>query len=321
MQIKHTIVIPERQKGSPNKVTGPWQEMRTYNSLSCLHVLPAFEWGIRVIVDSNVLRKRTPEPIFMGDRCGRFDSFFMVDDHLFMTADCDDTAINCNNWVTYYAENNVCAYFIVQHRRCNNSIFANCPIPVFPIPCVVDMRMPHNLFEHAYHSDYLSKEKDISVFFSGKLTHRVARDSWSQTIREKIPNSVMLERDSKSAAKYIECMLRSKIIWCPRSVKARRDHECNGLTAREAETMCLEALVVRPSIGVYEPEPRIPGVHYVEVENQNSDLIEKLEYYLEHDKERKKIAHNGRLWFERNSSSLARAYHLLNRSLEVIDEI
>jgi len=82
--------------------------------------------------------------------------------------------------------------------------------------------------------------------------------------------------------------------------------------------MCLENLVIRHPIGVIETEPRIDRKHYVEIQNDDSDLLELLYYYLEHDDERKEIAHNGRLWYERNGSPTARAYHIVESLKKVI---
>jgi len=72
--------------------------------------------------------------------------------------------------------------------------------------------------------------------------------------------------------------------------------------------MALECCIFRHPNNLIEVEPRISGVHYVEIdENTHADLIPKINYYLEHEKERKEIAHNGRLWYERNGTAIARA--------------
>ena len=51
----------------------------------------------------------------------------------------------------------------------------------------------------------------------------------------------------------------------------------------QAMILGLEVLVLKHPTGVIESEPRLPGIHFVEYENYNTDLIEKISYYLKHE--------------------------------------
>ena len=91
------------------------------------------------------------------------------------------------------------------------------------------------------------------------------------------------------------------------------------MTSREIDAMCLEVMIMRPPNGLIETEPRLPGVHFAEVTNDHADLVDKMKYYLDHDEERKKIAYNGRLWYERNATIIARANHIFKCVKSVLE--
>ncbi len=121
-----------------------------------------------------------------------------------------------------------------------------------------------------------------------------------------------------SPEEYINIMARAKIIWCPRTVRGTPNHEENSTSSKEYEAMCLGICIVKNPIGVAEVEKRLPGTHYAKIKNNNSDLIDVLNYYLDHDEEREKIAKNGRLWYERNASAQARAHRMFEDALSCI---
>ena len=296
---------------------------RIYRYTLCLHTLPMLYDNTTISIDDGTMFATVPQvPIdrknhkrsFVANKNGEYASFFMVNDKLFMYVDADSPVSNSHRWIPFFEEHGIAGLFIVQKRTSTEYMLDNCSIPTFPMASVTDYRVPLSFLEHDAHAKSMCTKKDISVFFSGRCELRPARHAWRDIIRQQIPNSLTNNRHwlTLSTKDYIESMCRAKIFWCPRSVKSRPDHDCNGITSREVEGMCLETLIVRPPNGLIEVEPRLPEVHFVEVQNDNSDLIDKLRYYLEHDEERKEIAYNGRLWYERNSTSVARAKHLFS---------
>ena len=287
-------------------------------------VLPLF-YDVSVVCDNELLIKKVSHILasvpFVANKNNQLASLFAVDDYIFMLVNTDAPTINHRLWVPYYSQY-VSGFFILCNRRSTAFIFDNCGVPVLPLTIKSDPFVPLLDFEHDAHSKSMAAQKDISVFFHGRYVTRLARKAFATLIKKHITNTHIEDSGDYKVlpgAEYINLMSRSKIVWCPRSVKSQPDHECNAVTARESEAMCLECLVVRPSIGIIETEERVPGVHFVEVENDNSDLIEKLQYYLEHDDERKEIAHNGRLWWERNCSVIARANQIYSDCLKIME--
>jgi len=205
-------------------------------------------------------------------------------------------------------------------RSSTQFIFDDCPIPVYPLPGRPDTTISLCDLEAVGRS---GMTKDIPLFFHGRTWVRLARLGISHVIEEKIPGCHIgfTDRgDFVTSSEYINLLSRAKIAWCPRSCWSYPDKECNGSTGREVEAMCVESMVLKHSIGTTEVEKREPGVHFVQIGNQNEDIIEKIQYYLEHDDERKEIAHNGKLYFERNLSMAARMRYILNKCLESMKE-
>jgi hypothetical protein len=320
------IILP-----SPKIMDNSNDGLRISNHARCLHLLEVYEDNVTVINDDGSLINSIPKPVKMGNANGGYPCFFSVNNFLFFIIDCDDMTINHVEWVKYYEEHGVSAYFCVVRRRSTEFVFEKCNIPVFSICPAAGRRYFHWKpeerknrmieyvnFENNYHSISMYKNKDIPVFFSGSYNHRPVRVRRSEKIMREIPESVIMNIGNLTEQQYIEHMCRAKIAWCPRSAWAEPDHECNGTSPREFEAMALEVLVIRPPIGVIETETRVDGVHYVEVSNDDHDLIDKIKYYLDHDDERKTIARNGRLWWEHNSSCTARAYDLFKKCLSVV---
>jgi hypothetical protein len=74
----------------------------------------------------------------------------------------------------------------------------------------------------------------------------------------------------------------------------------NGpFTHRVAEFLGLGSCMISVRFATELEMPLEPGVHYVEVADDLSDLVEKCRYYISHDVEREKIARAGRDFFDR----------------------
>lgn len=316
--MKHKIILP-----NPIHFDRRRPDCRVFEITRCMRILEVYERDVIVEIDSGELKDRIPKPVYMGNDNGRYSSFFTVDKNLFMIVDADGPILNHKEWVKYYEEQGVKGYFVACHRYSTKFIFDDCKVPAFPLPGKPGSRISLKDMEHEAHSRSVAAKKDINVFFQGRFNTRVARIHIAKLITNAIPNC-RIENCSKniiSSEEYIDRMCRSKIAWCPRSVLSEPDHECNAPIAKEFEAMCLEIMVLKPPIGTIEVEERISGIHFAEVNNDSSDLIEKIRYYLEHDNERKEIAHNGRLYFERNCSTFARAHQIFNDCLKAIDAV
>ena len=316
---EHEIIIPHT---TPKLLRLSNSFLITLDYSKCLNILPVFYDNVSVICDNDLLTEKTSSILagapHIDNRNNSLCNLFMVNDHIFVVITCDTPVENADVWVPYYAQY-IAGFFVLCHRHSTAYIFDDCGIPVFPLFVKPDPHVPMVSFEHNAHATSMAIPKDISVFFQGRYETRLPRKLMAEQIRCHIADTrIGGNRGDLSGAEYIDLMCRSKIAWCPRSVRSPPDHECNAITARESEAMCLECLVVRPSIGITEVEKRAAGVHYVEIQNDSSDLIEKLQYYLEHEDERKEIAHNGRLWWERNGSVTARAKRIFSDCLRAI---
>ncbi len=327
--MKHIIVLPNPHAAHfihPSVQTRDW---RTYQYSNVLNTLQDHrDIDVEVITDNdNKLSQRVPMRKKFGSDIGRYANFFTLDNELFMIHVGDLIQEFTSDLLIHYASKGVRAIFILQRRTCFEYIFDNSPIPIFSMGSSSDSLAYNLRREQIMHSKSMNSVKKTSVFFSGSARFR---RHLSSRIRSSISDTVItpLEKPSEygrifdksptaflSPDEYFEKMCQSKIVWCPHTAPRGSD-DCHLVTSREFEAMCLEILVVKPKPGIIEPEPRIAGVHYVEVEDHN--LVDKIQYYLDHDDERKEIAHNGRLWFERNSSVHARAKHLFECSLNTI---
>ena len=321
MNKKHNILLPDLSF-FPGKSSRSIVAIGDYSK--CLLALPVFYDSTSVVCDNDLLSEKVShiiaDPPFVANKNGGLTGMFLVDDHIFMIVNTDTPAKNAHHWVPYYSQY-VSGFFVLCHRHSTARIFNDCKIPTFPLSIKSDPSVPLLSFEHDAHSKSMTIKKDISVFFHGRYGTRLPRKFLAEIIQKHITDVYIQDsgdRKSLPGSEYVDLMSRSKIVWCPRSVRCPKDSDCNAACPRESEAMCLECLVIRPSIGITETEDRISGVHFVEIQNDSSDLIEKLQYYLDHDDERKEIAHNGRLWWERNCSVIARAKQIYSDCLEAI---
>lgn len=280
-----------------------------------LLTLPVYYDNVECVVDHEKIAKRVPKNTIFGASL-----YFLVNDKLFFIHQTDCPINRWERWVPY--ESQFCtAFFILALRHSTNFIFENCSVPVFPLIDKFGTHVSPNYVEHCHASDI---KKDLDIFFSGRCAIRPAREHAGRNILEAFPNSSIQFIDhgiAFDAPEYIDLMSRTKIAWCPRSVWSDPDRDCNCPTGRDYEAMCSEAMIIKHPIGIVESEKRIPGVHFVECKNDDTDLMEKLSYYLEHDEERKTIARNGRLWWERNGSARGRSVFMLKCCLQAMGEI
>jgi len=282
---------------------------------------PIYFRNITCSIDQNKIASNIITPFRTSNRDLLASPFFMVDDKMFYLCVGDRPINRCEGWIPAYSS--FCtALFVYALRTSTSFIFDNCPIPVYPLPNIPDPVLP--LYELELFGRSMSSVKDIPVFFHGRHVVRVARKGAAKHILRYIPGAYVGFTDNSAfltSSEYINKMARSKIAWCPRSCWSPPDPDCNTSTAKECEAMCVETMVMKHSIGTTEVEKREPGVHFVEMKNDSSDMIEKMQYYLEHDDERKEIAHNGRLWYERNCTMSARMYFIINKCMESMGEI
>lgn len=271
-----------------------------------LSILPAYFKNVQCVIDPSKIASR------LDNLPRKVDQYFIVNEHLFMADDRDKILYkpfpNYSKYIT--------AFFIFSHRYSTTYIFKNTS-PAYPLPGKYSPYLSVRL-ECDAHSKSLQSKKDIPVFFSGRHTVRVARKYFGKIIMQNFPNShIHFLENGKfvSRDEYVDLMIRSKIAWCPRSVWSPPDRDCNIPVGQEYDAMPLELLIIKHPLGTIEAEERIAGVHFVEYKNDSSDLIEKIQYYLEHEDERKEIARNGRLWWERNCSTIARANFIMNSCL------
>lgn len=272
-----------------------------------LSVLPAHFKNVQCVIDPQKISSKIASGLQLG-----IAQYFMVNEHLFMADEQDRILWKPFSEYSKY----VTAFFIFCHRFSTTHIFKN-TVPAYPLPGKYSPYLSTRI-ECSAHSESLQSQKDIPIFFSGRHSVRVARRYFGRSIKQNFPDAHIHFLESGTALdrdEYVDLMIRSKIAWCPRSVWSLPDKDCNVPCGKEFDAMPLELLIVKHPLGTIESEERIAGVHYVEYKNDSSDLIEKLEYYLEHEDERKEIARNGRLWWERNCSTVARANFIMNSCL------
>ena len=301
----YTITMPENI--SNGGVESTWESRD-------LIVLPVYFRNVKCVIDTEKIASRISDSSLSKCFVTPVD-LFIVNDDLFMLNN-NDRPIKRTDWIECSKE--LTAFFILQPRFSTNYIFKGAS-PAYPLPGKSNPHFSLVQLEYNAHSRALQSKKDISVFFSGRHTVRVARKHYGRVIKRSFPDAYIHFLESGTyltKEEYLDTIVRAKIAWCPRSTWSLPDRNSNATIAKEFEAMGLELLVVRHPLGIVETEERLPGVHFVEYENDSSNLIEKLQYYLEHEDERKEIAHNGRLWWERNCSTVARANFILNSCLK-----
>lgn len=199
-----------------------------------------------------------------------------------------------------------------------------CPIYPLPFSAIADNIIPDN------------PNKDIDVFAIFTNTFKIREDivrlidsrlSLSGKEKEKYKIYVKTDRfsndppskhewDSKSRfdipplmpySKYLDYMSRAKI-----NIVARG---WGYDTIRRFETLTYSGLVMSDVIPNITPDPFIDKEHIVYYNNDLSNLIELIEYYLDNssEKERERIGKNGREHCMRYHTTEARAKYFLSR--------
>lgn len=251
------------------------------------------------------------------DGNGKCGSFFSVNDNIFMILDTDQPHVNIKHWLNYY-KSSVKAFFLICYYKDLKEHFSN--VKVFPCFGAASVESPF------LDSDEKTKQlpdrsifKDIPIFFRGKFKNNIQRSILSKIVKKHFPNSHIENSEELNISEetYLNLLQRSKIVWSPPSVVSI-DPLRYALYLREREAMCMESLFVRQPINVFTPAEIIPGEHFVETNADNSNLIEVLEKYLSDDEERLRIARNGRMFFEKNCTSIARATYLLDKCISVL---
>lgn len=308
---EYTIyIVDHRQCGLEN-----WQ---VYGWSSGLHAAIVDVVNCKIIVDHDRIVKHVPSPVMICNKNHAVPNFFMINDHLFMFVNADCPEIFQDQWIPHYGS--VCsAFFVLQLRESYLDLFKQYDTPAFPLPMKFHPTVPRAYMEMKSRQN---PKKDIPVFFSGRTNTRPRRSVGIEKIKRHFPGSFLHVSNNRiiSYQEYCDLLCRAKIVWCPRSVCCPGHEEENGITSKENEAMCVESMVLRHALHVKEQEPRIPGIHFVEMEVKESDMLEKVQYYLDHDDEREEIAYNGRLWYERNWAPTPQAHFIVNRCLEAMGE-
>ena len=93
----------------------------------------------------------------------------------------------------------------------------------------------------------------------------------------------------------------------------------NGpFTFRIGEFLGLGTCLMAPRYTTSLPVPLVPGVHYVAIANDLSDLVDKTRHYLSHDDERERIAQAGSDYFDRYLHCDQLASYYVTRMLQLV---
>lgn len=259
-------------------------------------------------------------PGLVSNNNGKCGCFFSVNGHLFCVFDTDRPGHNVEDWLEYYSKH-VKAFFICNYYKDLKEIFEKSNVKVFPFFGSGNVALPFlNNDEITKNMPDRSIKKDIPIFFRGKFQNNEQRASLAQMANKAFPGSCIKNSGQSSVDEetYLNILQRSKIVWSPPSVVTIPNKY--SICVRAKEAMCVETLLVRQPIDVFTPEELIPNEHFVETNRDHSNLIELLEHYLYNEEERFRIARNGRLFFERNFTDMARATYLLEKCISVIEE-
>ena len=237
--------------------------------------------------------------------------FFMFNGFLFMI-DHGEYSGNRAQWIIgkYVNPHQLAGIFIEQMDK--NLDTSSSKIPIMPL--AYGAKEPALwINQDIYHNAGLHGKKKYSVHFVGGFGTNKQRQKHAQ-ILSKVPGSrIESVKKRMSFHQYMLDMAAAKIVWCPPGGKPK--------THREIEAMCCEVAVLMPEQNVIEPEIVQSDIHYISVKSDYSDAIEKCEYYLNNKEELNRVAHNGRMWYERNASDCARARYIHTNCISTLKSI
>ena len=239
--------------------------------------------------------------------------FFMIDGFLFMI-DHGEKIGDKAPWVIgkYVQSHQLAGIFVEQLDRGLDTSQSNIPI----LPLTYGIKQPILWLDQGiYHNLGLHGPKTYSVHFVGNFGTNKKRQREAQII-EKIPDAKILHKSRAqrlSFDAYMCDMAMARMVWNPPGGRPK--------THREIEAMCCEIAVVMPDQRIIEQENLIPDTHYICIKDDYSDAQKKIQHYLDHPIELAQIAHNGRMWYERNASDHARAKYIHEQALKIIADI
>lgn len=236
--------------------------------------------------------------------------FFTVNGFLFMIDHGEKTGSRAP-WIIgkYVNPHQLAGIFIEQMDKGLDTCESK--IPVLPLAYGVKSPLMW-LNQGVYHDLGLHGPKKYSVHFIGNFKTNKKRRREAKVI-EKIPESKILHKGISqrlSFDEYMRDMAMARIVWNPPGGRPK--------THREIEAMCCEIAVVMPEQKIIEQENLIPDTHYVCIKDDYSDACSKVQYYFQKTEELAQIAHNGRMWYERNASDCARAKYIHEQCLKII---
>ncbi len=239
--------------------------------------------------------------------------FFMVNGFLFMI-DHGERIGNRAAWIIgkYVNPHQLAGIFIEQMDQ--GLDISKSQIPILPL--AYGVKQPSMwLNQGVYHDLGLHGPKKYSAHFIGNFGTNKKRKREAKII-EKIPESKILHKGKSkrlSFDEYMRDMAMSRMVWNPPGGRPK--------THREIEAMCCEIAVAMPNQNIVEQETLVPDEHYICIRSDYSDARKKMQHYLDQPIELARIAHNGRMWYERNASDHARAKYIHEKALEIIAKI
>lgn len=234
--------------------------------------------------------------------------FFMVNGRLFMI-DHGEHVKHRAAWIIgkYTSPDLLSGIFIEQMNK--NLDTSKSKIPIIPLSYGTKDPLLW-LNQGTYRNISLCQEKKYSVHFIGKIEKNRSKcvGRLSKIAASKIEHRINAKRISFD--EYMQDLARAKIAWCPFGNRPK--------THREIEAMCCEVAVMMPDQNVVEQEELIPDVHYISINQDHSDALDKVQYYLDDPNKLQAIAHQGHLWYQRNTSNYARAKYIYDQCVKIL---